>query len=164
MNRLLFLLFILVINTTFLFAQTDRLQVSVQPLEGSETDREMTIDWQSDRQLASGILIQLPEGSRAVPMSVRVNDTEMWLKKGDSLPGQDSVVVWQMNPDGLVLLFDAGLIGSGDRLTVRCQAVFPEQTAESSTLRIREVSMQDGQVVSGDADIASGSIQISQEN
>lgn len=164
MNRFIVFVFILLINITFLPAQTDQLQVSVAPLSGSETDREMIIDWQASVQLSEGILIQLPQGVKAVPVSIRINDAEMWLKNGEAPPERDSVVVWQLNADGLVLLFDNGLLTNGDRLLIRSQASIPVAVPESNTIQIREVNVESDQLISGDQVLASGILQISQEN
>ncbi len=158
MKRFYILFITLLLFFSVLFAQQNRLQVSVNAMPGSQADWEMTLDWQSGIEQTGGILFQLPAGIQLVPLSVKLGDSELWLKKGNRLPQQDSVAVWDVTADGLILLFRPGLVKRGDDVIIRCHAGFNAALPEGSAIQLKEVTVQNGSLKPVEQSVASASI------
>jgi hypothetical protein len=158
MKRFYIFSIILFISTAWLYGQQNRLQVSIKALPQSQADWEMTLNWESGIALNGGILFQLPAGINMVPLSIQLDGAELWLLKGNSVPQQDSVVVWQVTPQGLILLFKSNLVKAGDGMLIRCQAQISNGLPEGSTVQVKEVTNQNGNLRLLEQSMASANI------
>ena len=139
-NRILFLI-ILPLLFTSLYAQSNDLIVNVNRMSGDTPDLEATFSWQSSRNIQSGLIFTLSENMTALPISIRLDDREMWLIKGLENPSNDTIVSWELSPDGLILLFSNGLVDNNSNLDVRCHASFTTGRGDTAMVEIREVTL-----------------------
>ncbi|MCK5454438.1 MAG: hypothetical protein KAJ16_08750, partial [Calditrichia bacterium] len=153
---LYFLIFALFI--TSLYAQSNDLVVNVSRMSEDTADLEATFSWQSSRNIQSGLVFTLSENMQAVPVSIRVDNREMWLKKGLETPANDTIICWDLAPEGLILLFSDGLISNNTSLDVRCHASFTRGRGDTATVEIREVTFRDGQSEINENPLANASI------
>jgi hypothetical protein len=150
--RLLYFL-IFALFLTSLYAQSNDLVVTVSKMSEDTPDTEATFSWQSSRNIQSGLIFTLSENMKAVPISIRLDDREMWLKRGLESPSNDSIVCWELSPDGLILLFTNGLLNDNSNLNVRCHTSFTLGRGDTAVVEIREVIFRDGQT-----DVAANSL------
>jgi len=155
--RIILVLFC-ILPATFLFAQADNLTINVNRMSPQSADWEATFSWQSSLNLQNGLIFELSENMQVVPASVRVDDQEMWLKQGLEIPTNDSVVCWEVSPEGLILLFAENRINSGNRLAVRCHAAFTAAASDTATVQLREVRFRSGQAETQNSSLAEGII------
>lgn len=155
---LYFLIFPLLI--TSLYAQSNDLIVNVSRMSGDTPDLEATFSWQSSRNIQSGLIFTLSENMKAVPISIRVDEREMWLKRGLETPVNDTIICWDLAPGGLILLFSNGLISNNTGLDVRCHASFTQGRGDTAVVELREVVFRDGESEISENSIAATSIPI----
>jgi hypothetical protein len=129
-------------------------------------DIEATFSWQSSRNIESGLIFSLSENIKAVPISIRIDNREMWLKKGLETPANDTIICWDLTPGGLILLFSNGLINNNTSLDVRCHASLTKGREDTAAVEIREVTFRNGESEISENSIASTSVPVvnNQEN
>ncbi|UCF65739.1 MAG: hypothetical protein JSW33_07870 [bacterium] len=155
--RIIFVLFC-ILPASFLFAQTDNLNINVNRMSPESSDWEATFSWQSSANLQGGLILELSDNIQVVPASVRIDDQEMWLKRGLEIPANDSVVCWEASEEGLILLFRESRITNNSRLQVRCHAAFIPTASDTALVQLREVRFRSGQTETLDAALAEGTI------
>ena len=73
-------------------------------------------------------------------MNVQINDQNVWLQNSQQAPQLDSVVTWQNNEQGLIILFSTGLISGGQTIQITCMAtLLRNQISTEEVIEIRPV-------------------------
>ena len=70
-------LMIFVVFLTSLLAQSNNLQINVNPMSDSSSDYEMNFSWQSSNSPQDGFSLVIPGQIRVVPMGVRVDNQDL---------------------------------------------------------------------------------------
>ena len=69
--------------------------------------------------MENGLLIEIPSGLKMVLLSVRINQNEMFLQNTNETSSIESVISWDLSPEGVILLFQDGQSTTGDRIVVK---------------------------------------------
>jgi len=92
-------------------------------------------------KLQPGVLIEFPDEIRIVPVSVKVNEKNYWLKNYNKIPEIDSVTNWQLTEEGLVLLFKENQVLNGDQLMINCLlTLIAKELTDKEVIQIRRVN------------------------
>ena len=139
-------------------AQNKELSISLKPLSNTKTDWEFSLEAQLNFSPENGIVLQVPGELMVVPVSITVNDRKFWMQNLLTVPEKDSVVAWQIVPEGLMLLFKKGVIRQGDKIRLVCIANILKKEFKSNTVYLKKiVSRPDGLKVSTQP-LASGTL------
>ncbi len=103
----------------FLFAQQNIMQMSAEKKTGSEANWETTIIIDIIDDIGTGFSLSLPNGLRLIPLSVAINQSQLWLQNSESVAEVDSVVSWSFSDDGLVFGFNPNQLSSGDQVSIK---------------------------------------------
>lgn len=123
-----------------LFAQQKNLTVQLQPVPKSAVNWETTLILEAQSGMENGLLIELPAGIKIVPVSVRLNDIDMYLQNVNEIPTNESVITWNLAEEGMVLLFSEGKFNPGDRLVLKTMMTkIKKQIEDSAQINIRTV-------------------------
>ncbi len=140
------------------WAQNKNLDIALTPIANTKTDWEFRLSGKLNFNPEDGIVIQIPGEMMIVPISVSVNGKKMWMQNLLTVPEKDSVIAWQIVPEGLMLLFKRGLIRQGDQLNLLCIANLLKKDLTNKTVYLKKiVSKPDGLKVSTQP-LASGTI------
>ena len=120
MYKKMFFLIITVLTTQVLFAQNSNLEIQLSKHPNTQANYELKIQVRFAGQIESGLLIELPASIKVVPSAIELNNNPLWLKNISSIPDSDSVVNWELIPDGLILRFKDNLLKVNDLLNVTC--------------------------------------------
>ena len=115
-----FLCIVFLFITADIIAQDLRLGLTVQRIAQTKSNWDLNIILNSSMKLHPGVLIEFPNEIRIVPVSVKVNEKNYWLKNYNKIPEIDSVTNWQLTEEGLVLLFKENQVLNGDQLMINC--------------------------------------------
>lgn len=99
-------------------AQNTDLSVDIQKIQNTD-DWEFNLQYQFKSPVVTGIFIELPDKFIVTPISIRVNDQEMWLKNSSDASNNDAAIHWENTENGLVLRFTNNLIQSGNQLLLK---------------------------------------------
>ena len=101
---------------------------------------EMTIIFTVTNATQSGMLVEIPEQIRVVPMNVQINQNDIWMQNSEQVPQIDSLTTWHSVDEGLIFLFRDGLLSSTDQLQMTCMATLLEkQIPSEAVIQIRSV-------------------------
>ena len=149
-----FILILLIFCSVQLLAQSNPLQIELTPLQ---SDVQVNLSWRSTVR-PTGLLLNVPAEVQLIPISIEIDNRSIWLKNDAAIPDRDSVVSWQSTPDGLVLLFQEGLLDNGTLLEVRCHSNLASGVGDSAMVQLRSVEVTSGGIESAPAIISSGMI------
>lgn len=158
MKLMRFSLFFILISTFGLLAQSSDIQVKVNPISDSRVDWEIELSVILPISPSQGFVLEIPEEIVPIPVRVRINEKELWLRNIGSVPARDSVVAWQTVDTGVMFLFKNRLLKSGDRLVIKfITSVLKTPTVNNKIVLKEIVSRDDGLKVANRA-FASGAI------
>ena len=128
---------IIVFLIQFLFAQQNMMTISAEKKSGSEVDWETTITINVTDEIKAGFQLILPVDLRLIPLSVQINQKNLWLQNATVVSAVDSVVSWNLLADGVVFQFNPDQLKSGDQLTLKAMMVLVRKNIErNSTIDI----------------------------
>ena len=156
---------IITLFSTYLFAQQTNLTIDVQPVTDSAANWETTMSFTMQNSVASGVLFELPTGLKMVPLSVRINQNDMLLQNTSDTPSRESVISWDLSPEGIMLFFRPGQVNSGDQVEVRTMStVIKNHLDENPTITMRTVQKNNQNVQISEAIESSANITLEIEN
>lgn len=117
-------------------AQDGNFIVDLQKIQNTE-NWEFNLDYQFANLNSTGLFIELPDKFTVTPLSIIVDDQNMWLKNSDSAAENDLAIHWENTESGLILRFSNNLIQSASRLTVQCMAQTSNDINEDAIISIK---------------------------
>ena len=134
------IVWVFVLFAQILFAQPGDLAVNLQPISPSDINWEMTLIMNAPAGTQSGFLIEIPPTIKMVPLSVRINQADLWLQNAAQVSASDSVVSWVFMPDGVSFLFKEGQLTIGDQVVIKAMiSKFRKGEGSESVLKIRSL-------------------------
>jgi hypothetical protein len=109
---------IILFSIQFIFAQQNMMTISAEKKTASKVDWETTITINVADEIRAGFQLTLPKALRLIPLSVRINQKNLWLQNARVVSDVDSVVSWNLLDDGIVFQFNSDQLRSGDQLTI----------------------------------------------
>jgi len=88
----------------------------VQPVSDSNINWETTLTLDARSGMENGLLIEIPSGLKMVLLSVQ---NEMFLQNTNETSSIESVISWDLSPEGVILLFQDGQFTAGDRIILK---------------------------------------------
>jgi hypothetical protein len=129
-----------VLFAQILFAQPGDLSVNLIKISPSDINWEMTLTLNAPAGTQSGFLIEIPSTIKMVPLSVRINQTDLWLQNSDQVATSDSVVNWVFMPDGVSFLFREGQLTPGDPMVIKAMITkLKKRESSESVIKIRSL-------------------------
>ena len=93
------LLLIMAIFSQIVIAQENNLTIDMKPVAESNINWETTLILNGQNGMGKGVLIEIPSGLKMVPLSARINQTEMFLHNTNEMPAEASVISWDLSPE-----------------------------------------------------------------
>ncbi|MEJ2543339.1 MAG: hypothetical protein P8Y99_04670 [Calditrichaceae bacterium] len=121
---------------SIVIAQTGNLNVELQKIQNTE-NWEFNLDFQFANLNSTGILIELPEKFVVTPLSIMIDDQNMWLKNSNNAAENNSAINWESTESGLILRFTNNTIQSASQLNVRCMAQTGNDVDENAIISIK---------------------------
>ena len=118
---------IFVFSIQFLFAQQNLMTISTGQKSGSGVDWETTITINIADEIQAGFQLTLPAALRLIPLSVQINQKNLWLQNTTVVSAVDSVVSWNLLADGIVFQFNPDQLKSGDQLVITSMTVLRQK-------------------------------------
>ncbi len=129
-----------VLLAQILFAQPGDLSVNLQQIPQSDINWEMILSLNAPAGTQSGFLIEIPSTIKMVPISVRINQSDLWLQNSEQVSASDSVVNWVFMPEGVSFLFKEGQLTTGDQMVIKAMITkLKKRESSESVLKIRPV-------------------------
>ena len=100
-----------------LLAQDSGLNIEIQKIQNTN-NWEFNLQYQFTIPVVIGLFIELPDDFVVTPISIKVNDQDLWLKNTNEVSENDSVIHWEYVENGLILRFSDNLLQSGNRLSL----------------------------------------------
>ncbi|MEJ2636469.1 MAG: hypothetical protein P8184_14400 [Calditrichia bacterium] len=152
----LLLLFVVLILTTNLTAQSNNLEVSLSPVAGTKADWNLDFSLNIGFAAGNGFALKVPNGVMLIPVSLRINETEVWLQKANTISDRDSTVAWRNIAEGLIFLYKDQLIKQGDRIQLECIANIINTPLQTNEVTVSQVVRQADGFIASDQVSASG--------
>ncbi len=152
----LLLLFVVLILSTSLIAQSNDLEVSLSPVAGTKADWDLNFSLNVNFPAGNGFSLQVPKGVMLIPVSLGINETEVWLQKANIISDHDSTVVWRSIADGLIFLYKDQLIKQGDRIQLKCIANIINTPLHTNEVTVSQVVRQADGFIAADQVSSSG--------
>lgn len=134
------LVLITAIFSQILLAQQNNLTIDLQPVKESKVNWEATLTVDALNGMQNGILIEVPAGLKMVPLTVRINQNEMFLQNIKEIPSKESVICWDLSPEGIILFFSDGRFNTGDRLIIKTMTtLIKKRIIQDAVVNIRSV-------------------------
>ena len=127
MKRVKLFLICLFFPSLMVLAQNSDFNIQLQKIAGST-------NWKMDMQLnmglntGSGIVLELPAGVHSVPVSIKIDDKEFWLKESGEPVTNDSIIHWERTDSTLVLRFNSENTLQSGMLYLDCMAQVSSKT------------------------------------
>jgi hypothetical protein len=138
-NIILFMISILTLN---LFSQQTNLSVNLNPIPNTTRDYTVEINLVLPITPADGVAIEAPQEISLIPVAISINESQLWLQNLSSIPSQDSVVAWQLVPQGMLMVFKNGLFKSGDEIKLRCISTMQNPDLSQNLFNAKEIISQ----------------------
>ena len=148
----------IVLIATQIFAQAEKLQISVNSNAENEPTLEFALAWNMNFNPTDGLKIETSPEIYLVPKSLLVNGKSMWLQNLSTIPEQDSVITWQSSPNGIILLFREDLIKNGDQLNINCNGSMKTGGEEQHSIQIKDVEWSSGNLEVSEQSFVNGPI------
>jgi len=142
MKLFLSILFVSVVTFSTAMAQTGNLNVNLQKIQNTE-NWEFNLNYQFAGLNSAGIYIELPGKFTITPISILVNDQNMWLKNSDKAVDNDLAIHWQKTESGLILRYSNNLIQTATSITVQCMAQISSDINEDAIISIKPLMDND---------------------
>ena len=159
------LVMITVFFSQVLFAQQNNLTIDLQPVGDSTINWETTLSLIAPDGVENGMLIEIPVGLKMVPLSTSINQTDMLLQNKTEVPSTDSVICWDISPQGIILIFRNGQLNSGDQITVKTMTTrIRKNLTDNAVVNIRSVQNVDSAIQYSEDVKSSANISLKIEN
>jgi hypothetical protein len=124
-----------------LFAQQNDLAIDLQPVADSAVNWETTLTLDGQTGMENGLLIELPSGIRMAPVNATINDNQLFLQNSIEISEKESVLSWELSPEGILLRFQDGQYNQGDQLVLKLMmSKIKKRFTENPTINIRSVT------------------------
>ena len=134
------LVLITALFSQILLAQQNNLTIDLQPVAESKVNWEATLTFDALNGMQNGILIEVPAGLKMVPLTARINQNEMLLQNIKETPSKESVICWELSPEGIILFFRDGQFNAGDRLIIKTMTtLIKKRINQDAVVNIRSV-------------------------
>jgi hypothetical protein len=134
------LVLITALFSQILLAQPNDLIVDMNPVAESTVNWETTFTVNGQTGMENGLLIELPSGLKMVPLSARINQTEMYLQNLKETPSIESVICWDFSPEGIILFFGDGQFKTGDQIVLKTMTtLIKKNLKQEASVNIRAV-------------------------
>ena len=151
---------IIIISCVLIFnvvlAQNTNLNIDVQKIQDTN-NWDFNLQYQFTRPVINGVFIELPNKFIVTPISIKVNDQDLWLKNTDEISENDLVIHWEYVENGLILRFTDNLIQSGNQLSLNGLSSTSNNLDDDTVISIKQMENND-QI--GESVIASNNINI----
>ena len=128
---------IIALSFQFLFAQQNMMTISTAKNSGSEVDWETTITINVTDEIQTGFRLSMPAALRLIPLSVQIDQKNLWLQNATVVSGVDSVVSWSLLTDGVVFQFKTDQLRYGDQITKKTMTtIFRKDLTPESVIAI----------------------------
>jgi hypothetical protein len=142
MKLVLSILFISIFIFTTAKAQDGNLSVDLQKIQNTD-NWEFNLNYQVDNLNSTGIFIELPENFKVTPISIKVNDQDLWLKNSTETTVNDSVIHWENTENGLILRFSENLFQYATLLSIKCISLTNIDIDDDTIISIRSMINND---------------------
>ena len=136
MKLFLSILFVSIFAFNIVIAQNGNLNVDLQKIQNTE-NWEFNLNYQFASLNSTGIFVELPEKFTITPISIMVNDQNMWLKNSDKAVDNDLAIHWEKTEGGLILRYSNNLIRTATSITVQCMAQTSNDINEDAIISIK---------------------------
>ena len=134
------LVLITAVFSQIVFAQQNDLSIDVQPVSDSNINWETTLTLDAQSGMENGLLIEIPSGLKMVLLSVRINQNEMFLQNTNETSSIESVISWDLSPEGVILLFQDGQFTTGDRIVMKTMTTrIKKNLKDNAVINIRSI-------------------------
>lgn len=140
-------LFIVLLLSEVLVAQNTQLEVRLSKIANSN-NWEFLVDISLTENPGSGFVVNLPDHIKAVPVAIKLNGTDLWLKNSAEPPSSATVVHWEVVDSSLVLKCSADLLKAQDRLELNLMTQLSKRVPQNPALTLRKLNEAD--VLNGD--------------
>jgi hypothetical protein len=90
--------------------------------------------------MENGVLIEIPGEIKMVPLNARINQNDMLLQNTQETPSVESVVSWDLTPEGIMLFFREGQVNSGDQIVIKTMITrIKKSVSENPAIHIRTI-------------------------
>ena len=137
-------------------AQNGNLNIDLQKIQDSN-NWDFNLQYQFTNPITIGVFIELPDKFIVTPISIKVNDQDLWLKNTDEISENDFVVHWEYLENGLILRFSDNLIQSGNQFSLNGLSSTSNNLDDDTVISIKQ--MVDNDQI-GENVIASNNINI----
>jgi hypothetical protein len=158
MKNIILIIFLMTLLSASAFSQNASLNMNIQKIENTD-NWEFMLEYTFSSAVDSGIFIELPANLAATPVSINLNNTEMWLKNSNEIPANDSAVYWETLENGIILRFNSDLIQANSRISVKCISQVSQNLSDDANISIKR--MQNRSEISNEI-IASNNLNITQ--
>lgn len=140
MKKLICILILIYVTNSY--AQTDILNITIanRPKTNFNFDLKFTIN--SPEEISPGILIELPEGIKVVPVDISIDGKKFWLKNNSKIPEHNNIAFWYLTANGIVILFNSDQTLKNRTLEINCTAfLLNKELSGNSLVKIRKIEI-----------------------
>ncbi len=137
-------LFIGLFLSVSLSAQNVRSALNITNTLSDTHNFEMLVTVDLSNTVQNGFFIQLPAGVLSTPVSVSIKSGPLWLKEAKTAPKKTGMVHWSRQKDGLLFLFTAETLVSGE-IQLQFQSFISGKTTNAARIELKEIQPQAGQ-------------------
>lgn len=146
--------------TTLIWAQTAEISTTLNRISPLGEDWQLTFRVNLNFEPTDGLSFQLPEGISVIPISIQLDDKEIWLQNKMAIPNRDSVITWNFTAPELSFFFRNGLLKNGELLTINCHAIIPQTDSFPAPVSLKEATLSDAGINLSEQDYARGTISL----
>ncbi|MBN1406975.1 MAG: hypothetical protein JW956_04265 [Calditrichaceae bacterium] len=136
MKLFLSILIVSILTFSAAIAQDGNLNVDLQKIQNTE-NWEFNMDYKFAGLNSTGIFIELPQKFSVTPISVMINNQNMWLKNSDNAVDNDAAIHWENTEGGLILRFSSNIIQSATQLTAQCMVQTSDNINQDEIISIK---------------------------
>ena len=151
---IIFISCVLIFNVVI--AQNGGLNIEIQKIQDTN-NWDFNLQYQFTNPVKIGVFVELPNKLIVTPISIKVNDQDLWLKNTNEISENDLVVHWEYVENGLILRFTDNLIQSGNQLSLNGLSSTSNNLDDDTVISIKQMENND-QI--GESVIASNNINI----
>lgn len=148
----------LILFATTIFAQNSNLEMRIEKIQNTD-NWEFNLQYNFENSTDTGIFIELPTNFKVTPVSININNEEMWLKNSSESTDNDSVIHWETVENGLILRFNDDLIQPASQLSLKCISQISSKLPDDINVPIKKI-LDNDQI--GNELIVSGNLNITQ--
>lgn len=136
MAKKTFFLIVLFFAVTNTFAQSE-LSISFNNEDLSKSNVQMELTLNLESSIDSLLFISLPSKLKVIPISIKKNNQNLWLRNSVKIPKKDLLVSWVDSANELVFRFLPGTIVNGDKVIIVSMAKLYGKLAEEDKITVK---------------------------